>query len=428
MTRIIQYILLGALILLSFSRVNAQSGQAGQALINKMGQHENDILLMYLEYQKLYYEDKSRRSELRAFEHLLSVYIDQVTEIYETLKLGDKKSIKPRDIAARTLIFKALMLLEKAPLNQQYFEKACYEYYEALNIYEDTDVLPVVYKDLPRPILAGTKSYYRMKDILDDKGSGLKSFGKVNITFRNFMVTADFDPENLELSRLPGNGHDSNSGLTFELAEKRIKDSFAEVFRKNVEVHTYVALPAGAYVLRLHGSSKSSYIALTQFYVSENQQQHYIMEPLADWIILYENPMVKRPDFYKYQRMQSTYVGNGLETNLGLEPGSNGAAETNEFSSSISHEILVAEIIKDLLPNYEIKMMFDLNDPDVRESTSEIMAKTIVEYLNSPQYYRSWSHWTSSWIICQKVREIISPGSLIPVDLMKLVYKVISEL
>ena len=48
----------------------------------EMRQHEHNILNAYLEYQKLYYEDKSRVHELRAFEELLTVYINQVMEIY----------------------------------------------------------------------------------------------------------------------------------------------------------------------------------------------------------------------------------------------------------------------------------------------------------------------------------------------------------
>ncbi|HEX9652401.1 MAG TPA: hypothetical protein VGA99_01715, partial [bacterium] len=179
----------------------AHSQQDQNLLVNRMQQHENDIVNTYLEYQKLYYEDKSRIRELRAFEDLLSVYINQVMEIYETLGLSEKKMQTPRDIAARTLIFKALMFLEKAPLNPQYFEKACYEYYAALNLYKNTDDPPVIFKDLPQTIQSGDKIYYRLMDILDDKGKGLFDFGKVIVSFRNFRVTANFDPQMIELIR-----------------------------------------------------------------------------------------------------------------------------------------------------------------------------------------------------------------------------------
>ncbi|MFQ5770211.1 MAG: hypothetical protein ACE5HX_06725, partial [bacterium] len=97
-------------------------------LINRMRQHEQNILMTYLEFQKLYYEDKSRINELNAFEDLLTVYINQVKEIYETLNLSEKNIQIPRDITAGALIFKALMYLEKAPLNNEFYEKACYEY------------------------------------------------------------------------------------------------------------------------------------------------------------------------------------------------------------------------------------------------------------------------------------------------------------
>ena len=138
-----------------FIFASIQNGLAFQdqnVLVDRMRQHENNILRTYLEYQKLYYEDKARLHELKAFEDLLTVYIDQVREIYETLNLSGKNVQITRDIAACALIFKALRYLEKAPLITEYYEKACYEFYEALRIYEGTMEQPVIYKDMQKEI------------------------------------------------------------------------------------------------------------------------------------------------------------------------------------------------------------------------------------------------------------------------------------
>lgn len=401
-------------------------------LVNRMQQHENDIVNTYLEYQKLYYEDKSRVNELRAFEDLLTVYINQVMEIYETLSLNEKTMQTPRDIAARALIFKSLMFLEKAPLNPEYFEKACYEYYAALNLYKNTDDPPVIFKDLPQTIQSGDKVYYRLMDILDDKGKGMFGFGKVVISFRNFRVTANFDPQMIELIKVE-DGLTPKSGNTYQLASPRVVGAFDEVFRRAREVDTYVALPQGTYILRLnsHTNNLNAYTPLTRFYVSANQEQFHILEPLADWIILYENPTSKRPDFYKFRRANQGSDSAGLANNVGFAEHTNGSAaknQANDSGSASNHERLVSEIVSVYLPQFDIKLMFDLNDPQIRDNAIQIISRSVVEYVESRAFYNEWNLWTASWDISKKVREIISPGSLIPIELVELVYKVLHEL
>ncbi len=402
------------------------------ALIRRMSQHENNILHMYLEYQKLYYEDKSRKHELRAFEDLLTVYIDQVTEIFETLTLSERKNVTPRDIASRSLVFKAMMYLEKAPLNHEYYERACYEYYKSLNLYEGTEEAPVVFKDLPQQILAGDKTYYRLKDLLDDKGAGLRDFGKVRISFRSFMVTANFDPEMLELVRVSDrqNPVQAPKQYTFNLAEGIIKDAFAEAFQTRQEVDTYVALPFGTYVLRLHGGIKSGFSALTRFYVRANQEQHYVMEPLADWIVLYENPTSKRPDYHRYRRNKNLLASDGLGgISLPTNGSSNGNADNGSAATTAGNrESLVSEVVADFLPQFKIKMMFDLNDPEIKDNAIEIISKSVVSYVESQAFYNKWNHWAASWEVSRQVRDVISPGSIVPIELIQLVYRVVNEL
>ncbi len=402
-------------------------GQANAALDQRMSQNEQTILRMYLEYQKLYYEDKSQLEELAAFEKLLDVYIRQVMEIYETLSLSEHAGAVARDVAARALVFKALMFLEKAPLNYRYFEQACYAYYEALNIYEGTDEPPVIYKDLPEPIQVGSRVYYRLLELLEDKGRGLQDFGKVSIFFRNFMVTANFNPENLELVKVSEQG-DKTGAYTFSLAESRIKQAFEHVFQKSRDVQTYVALPAGAYILRLSGGVKSDFTPLTRFYVRANQQQNYVLEPLADWLVLYERPRDRRPDFARYQRNKSTFVAEGMTSVVGFDTAANGEEHSQATTGGKTAEAQVADIVRDILPGFNIKMTFDFSDAEIREKAVDIISRSIVEYVNSAAYYNSWGDWTACWQIAGSVRQVISPGSLIPTELLKLVHEVLAQL
>ncbi len=420
-------------VLLFFAAFPAVAQHDAGTLLKRMRQYEDSILKSYLEYQKLYYEDKSRAHELAAFEELLSVYIDQVMEMYETLSLSQRQTEEPRDIAARALIFKALMFLEKAPLNVGYFEKACYEYYQALSLYDGTDAVPVIYKELPKEIRTGNETFFRLVDLLEAKGQELKHFGKVKLTFRHFTVTADFDPEKLELVKFR-EAAPSRYTHTFSLAEARIKQAFAEVFRKSREVETYIALPEGTYLLRLQSARRFSNSALTRFYVRPNQEQHYIMEPLADWIILYEEPLSKRPDYYRFRRNKEGLAADQLPSLFDHQATTDGVPGPQKTDGTLSstgeeqHQALVAEIVAAYLPQFKVKVMFDLNDPEIQDNSVQILARTIVDYVESPEYYNRWSQWTAAWEIAKRVRDVVSPGSLVPVPLVKLIFKVLNEL
>ncbi|MFQ5709187.1 MAG: hypothetical protein ACE5HO_17155 [bacterium] len=415
------------------SALNGFCTEDQSMLIHRMRQYENSILDAYLEYQKLYYEDKSRVKELTAFEDLLTVYIDQVMEIYETLTLAQQKTQTPRDIAARTLIFKALMYLEKAPLNTEYYEYACYEYFKALDLYKYTEDQPVIYKDLPRSIQTGNKNYYRLIDLLEDKGQGIKNFSKVNIAFKNFKVTANFDPRLIEILKIPD---PNRSGLqyTYKMTPARITKAFEEVFAKNRPVETYVALPQGTYILRLKQGRKSDYTALTTLYVRSNQEQNYIMEPLGDWIVLYEVPNSKKPDFFRFRRNKESLQVSDITGVKDLDSLANSQfdqriGETNHgVSSSATHLELVEEVVTYFLNQFDIKLLFDLNDPEIKDKAVEIISRTIVDFVESPKYYNQWSQWTASWEMSKEIRELISPGSPIPIELVKLIYQTLKQL
>ncbi|TDI94669.1 MAG: hypothetical protein E2O76_14985 [Caldithrix sp.] len=159
-----------------------------------------------------------------------------------------------------------------------------------------------------------------------------------------------------------------------------------------------------------------------------------MMEPLADWIILYENPTSKRPDYYKFSRnlksSDSTPVSPAKLTNGRSNGTSNGKGKNKSLRETLetNHLNLVAEIVAEYMPKFEVKFRFDLNDPEIKDNTIQIIAESIVKYVESSAYYNKWSNWTVSWEISKKIREILSPGSLVPIELVELIYTVLKEL
>lgn len=407
----------------------AISQQEENLPIQQMVMFENSSLNLYLEYQKLYYENKSLTHELSAFENLLDVYIAQVMKTYNTLTLTEKETQEPLDIASRALIFRALLFLEKAPLNTENFEKACYAYYESLDLYNNTDYIPALYKDLPRSIKAGGNIYFRMIDIFERKGRRLRNFGKVSLTFRNFSVTADFAPDQIKLIKLADDSNGSNA-YTFALAEERIKEAIAKVFSGSDIIDVFVALPYGTYVLTLDKDDIYDFSVLTRFHVRPNQEKQYIMEPLAGRIIMYEIPTSKRPDYYRYGRQRASDQNN--EFNRLQLTGTNSKNKFNKQSlrqeMSAKHEMLVEEIVHDLLPNYDAVGFFDGTAAAGVEAASHVIATSVVSFIESSEYYQKLNPWTASWQVAQHVRNQVNPGKMVPTDLVKLIYHVLKEL
>ncbi len=412
-------------------RGHAQPGV--EALILQMRQHETSIVNTYLEYQRLYYEDKRRTHELQAFEDLLTAYIHQVMEIYETLSLTESQAVEPRDIAARSLIYKALMFLEKAPLHHQYYEKACYEYYAALALYDGSEEAPALYKILPQPVKVGETTYNRLIDLIEEKGRDLARFGKVGLSFRQFRVTANFDAEQIRLQRLDTDGF--GQGYTYSLAEDRIRRAFEEVFKRQRPVHTYVALPQGMYAIKLASRPHAGYEALTRFYVRANQQQRYAMEPLGDWLILYQIPGSRRPDFYRFKRThpvpQTTRAASTQASVADPRPplmaGQNGHSQASAASGNTPQD-LIAEIITFYLPQYEVKLGPALNEPPFREKATGIMAEAVLAYVNQGRLYQAWNTWAASWEIAKRVRDALSPDQAIPLELLQLLHRILEEI
>lgn len=389
-------------------------------LIDKMEEYEVDIQNTYSEYQKVYYERKSSKSELLAFEEIISVYVSQILEIYETLNLSSTKMMeKPRDIAARSLIFRALTYLEKAPLNVDFYEKACYDYYRALDMYSESDKVPVILKSLPKPIRVANIEYKRLIDLIEAKGKELFSFGKVKIVLKSFKITSNLNAESFEFIRFSSPTHTRK--YTYDEAETRIKRAFNEILLNNNSNSFFLALPEGSYFIRSRTIDNPLFPYLSAIYVRANQQQEYVIEPLVDWIIMYENPTTKQPDFYK---ANDTFSGDGQKQgNGGSSFKSNNTKEDND-AEKLS---IIDNAITDAIENVDINKIFNLRDPWIRSRFANVASKTISMRLASPKYYNSWNLWWDAWEISKEITAQFSPGNTVPTELIELVHQVLQK-
>jgi len=408
------------IVLLLATRLFSQSIE--DKLTPRMQAYEFDIENTYSEYQKLYYERKSSEAELHALEQIISVYVDQILKIYETLVLSGTTSLyEARDIAARSLIFRALTHIEKAPLNPHHYELACYDYYDALELYRNKNEIPVIYKPLPRELWIGNRRYDRLIDLMNEKGKELFSFGRVEFYFFNFKVTSDMNANDLIFMRFKSAANTFK--YTFNLAENKIKQAFKDALKEQENTSFYLALPEGSYFIRYKSDLDPLNVQLATIYVRANQEQKYIVEPISDWIILYEEPLYKRPDFKK------------LKQNLALFAGSNSASITFDFmkltkGDKAQHDALMKimnGIVKKSMEEIELNLMFDLNDSWFRNKFIEITSSIIIKYATSSQYYNNWSTWHLAWEIAKEITATVSPGRQVSTEMIQLVHSILNK-
>lgn len=386
-------------------------------LIPQMENYESDIQSTYREYQKIYYERKSSLAELRAFEDIISIYVAQILEIYETLSLSGLGQLEmPRDIAARALIYRALIYLEKAPLNLEYYEKACYDYYRALAMFDNVDTIPAIFKKLPAPILVGAKEYNRLIDVIDYKGSDLYAFGKVNLNLRNFKITTNLDIDDMEFVRVESPV--DKMRYTYHSAENLIKDTFKQVLMNDGRSSTFLALPEGSYFIKTKSKGKSTRrIFLSALYIRANQQHDYIVEPLVDWFIMYEKPNTKKPRFAKSSSDHSGSVeGNGKDSKHARKSKS---ANKNDDMEKL---IVLSEVVNSCLEKVDSNLIFNIKDPWIRNKFANTVADVVYEHVQTLNYHNCWSKWMLSWIISKEITGKFSPETEVPTELIKLVY------
>jgi len=392
-------------------------------LIPQMENYESDIQDTYREYQKIYYEKKSSIAELRAFEDIISIYVAQILEIYETLSLsGFSELDAPRDIAARALIYRALIYLEKAPLNLQYYEKACYDYYRALAMFDNVDTIPAIFKKLPNPLLVGANEYNRLIDVIDHKGSELYAFGKVNLSLRNFKITTDLNIDDMEFVRVAS--PIDKKKYTYNAAENLVKEAFKKVLMNDELTNTFLALPEGSYFIRSRSHGKlSRHIYLSALYVRANQQHNYIVEPLGDWFIMYENPSSRRPKFSKLNTSNTSYIkGNGKDSK---RRGKSRRANKRERMEKL---IALSEVVNSCLDKVNSDLIFNIKDPWIRNKFANTAAEVIYNYVETLNFHNCWSRWMLSWIIAKEITKKFSPETEVPTELIKLVYYCLKEI
>lgn len=390
-------------------------------LTPRMQAYEHDIENTYSEYQKLYYEKKSSEAELHALEEIISVYVDQILKIYETLVLSGTKSLyEARDIAARSLIFRALTHIEKAPLNPHHYELACYDYYAALDLYQDVDKIPVLFKPLPRELWIGNQKYDRLIQLMNEKGREIFSFGRIEFSFANFKVTSDMNANDLIFMRFKS----SQRALkyTFNLAEERIKKAFKEALKGKENTSFYLALPEGSYFIRYYSDLNPLNVQMATIYVRANQTQRYLVEPISNWIILYEEPMNKRPAFNKLRSATNDNIGGSLQRIDFLK-----VTKGDKNQLAVLNQLMNATIKKSM-EEVELNLMFDLNDAWFRDKFVEITTGIIIKHATSSEFYNKWSLWHLAWEIAQEITATVSPGRQVSTEMIELVYSILKKL
>lgn len=389
-------------------------------LIPQMELYESDIQSTYREYQKIYYEKKSSLAELRAFEDVISIYVSQILEVYETLSLSGFGQLEtPRDIAARALVYRSLIYLEKAPLNPEYYEKACYDYYSALSMFDNSEKIPAIFKRLPDPILVGANEFTRLIDVIDHKGSDLYAFGKTELELRNFKITTNLDIDDMEFVRIEC--PPDKKKYTYYFAENRIKETFKKVLTNDAQSNIFLALPEGSYFLKAKTKQKSGrYIYLSAIYVRANQQHRYIIEPLIDWFITYENPNTRKPTFTKTDAGASAAAkGNGNHSKI---------TRRNSKDKSMENLISITQLVNSGLDRVDSNLIFNLKDPWIRNRFASTAAEIILKHIEAVDYYNCWSRWMLSWIVAKEITLKFSPETVVPTELINLVHTVLDEI
>jgi len=136
----------------------------------QMIDYEADVVRCYNELQKFLNEYDRNIAEMIAFEDLLSIYVDRILEIYNTMQRLAGSSLETyRGVAARALIFRSLTYLERSKQAPENFEKAINDYKNALQLYKQETTIPIMNKKLPYEVWIGRKMYTRLADLLDDK-------------------------------------------------------------------------------------------------------------------------------------------------------------------------------------------------------------------------------------------------------------------
>ena len=131
---------------------------------------QSDVIRSYIELQKFLNEDTRRGNELLAFESLITIYVNEILNLYDTLwRLNGTTLESHQYIAARSLIFRALAYLERVAENEVNYAKACEDYKRALLLAQNELKKPLLSTKLPFEVWVGKKLYTRLADLLDNR-------------------------------------------------------------------------------------------------------------------------------------------------------------------------------------------------------------------------------------------------------------------
>lgn len=141
----------------------------------QMIEYESDVVRCYNELQKFILEYDYNTAEMIAFESLLSIYVNRILEIFNTMERLSGSTLETyRGVAARALILRSLTYLERSKLSPENFNKAVEDYKHALRLYKKGTTIPIMNKQLPYEIWIGKKRYTRLADLLDNKNKNFK--------------------------------------------------------------------------------------------------------------------------------------------------------------------------------------------------------------------------------------------------------------
>ncbi len=171
--QIVRILIVCIIAALSFSSIQAQ--QIDMKLEEQMIALERDVVRIYNELQKLLYETNYRGNELLAFESLITIYVDEVLNLYDTFwRIKGTTLESQQNIAARCLIFRALTYLERTQEDRGNYIKACEDYKKALTLAQNELQEPLLNTKIPHEVWVGRKLYTRLADLLDHRGKNFQ--------------------------------------------------------------------------------------------------------------------------------------------------------------------------------------------------------------------------------------------------------------
>ncbi len=136
---------------------------------------ERDVVRIFNELQKFLYIDKRRGNELLAFESLISIYVDEVLNLYDTFwRVKGTTLESQQNIASRCLIFRALTYLERTKEDRTNYAKACEDYKKALRLSQNNLQEPLLSTKLPHEVWVGRKLFTRLADLLDNRSKNFQ--------------------------------------------------------------------------------------------------------------------------------------------------------------------------------------------------------------------------------------------------------------